>query len=321
VIAALFDVFARGGPATNPNLLPMIAGRIIRNLASQIRLVATGPQRRKQLRQLCRQQKAPLMVSFYHRVADSHPNDWTISREAFRRHVDFCRSHCELIALDELQRRVLAADSPRPTMTFTFDDGYRDNCEFAIPLLLEHKIPCVYFATLDNAINQKPFQHDQTSGVSLAVNTIADLRDMADHGIEIGLHTYSHVDFSRVQTAAVIRREILDAKDQLEQLIGHAVRYFAFPYGMPEQLTQAAIEAIHEAGLAGFCSAYGGYNLPGRDAFHIRRFHGDQEFWRFKNWLSFDQRKVRCEPRVRYFLPPAQSYGETIEQLAQQMCR
>ncbi len=299
----------------------MTNGQLLRKFASQIRLAAAAPSRRAHLRQLCLSQKAPLMVLFYHRVADSHTNDWTISRQAFRRHVEFCRSHCELIALDELQRRVLDSHSPRPTMTFTFDDGYRENCEFAIPLLLEYKIPCVYFATIDNAVNQKPFQHDQKSGVPLPVNTIAELREMADQGIEIGLHTYSHVDFSRVRSAAAIRREIIDAKDQLEQLIGHAVRYFAFPYGMPAQLTQAAIEGVHEAGLSGFCSAYGGYNLPGRDAFHIRRFHGDPEFYRFKNWLSFDRRKVRCEPRVRYFLPPAQSYGETIEQLAQEMCR
>jgi hypothetical protein len=92
----------------------------------------------------------------------------------------------------------------------------------------------------------------------------------------------------------------MEAKDELEQMIGRAIRYFAFPYGMPEQLTEEAIEVVQEAGFAGFCSAFGGYNLPGRDAFHIRRCHGDPEFSRFVNWLSFDPGKLRKEPVVRY---------------------
>jgi hypothetical protein len=68
-------------------------------------------------------------------------------------------------------------------------------------------------------------------------------------------------------------------------------------------LTQAAIACVQRAGLRGFCSAFGGYNLPGRDAFHIRRFHGDEDFARFRNWLDFDTRKLRHEPRIDYQLP------------------
>jgi hypothetical protein len=67
---------------------------------------------------------------------------------------------------------------------------------------------------------------------------------------------------------------------------------------MPEQLSPRVIEAIHEAGMSGFCSAYGAYNVPGRDDFHIRRIHGDVEDERFENWLYFDQCKLNSEPRI-----------------------
>jgi hypothetical protein len=81
---------------------------------------------------------------------------------------------------------------------------------------------------------------------------------------------------------------------------------------MPKHLTQIAIEAVDRAGFEGFCSAFGAYNLVGRDAFHIRRFHGDPELARLKNWLSFDERKIHIEPEVRYFLPPQRSFEKTL---------
>ena len=293
--------------------------RYLRSFANQARLLLTKPRRRARMRELCQRHRAPLLVSFYHRVADSDPNDWTISRAQFRRHIDYCREKFEFVSLSELQRRIVLADSPLPTITFTFDDGYRDNCESAIPLMLENQIPCVYFVAVGHVVRQNPFDHDQKIGKPLAVNSVQELREMAQCGIEIGLHTRNHVDFARVHDAKTIHAEIVDAKRELEQMIGREVRYFAFPYGLPDQLTQAAIEAVHEAGFAAFCSAYGGYNLPGGDPFHIRRFHGDPDFARFRNWVSFDESKVRREPRVRYFLPPARSYDATFEILEREL--
>ncbi len=260
--------------------------------------------RRRELDELTQQHAAPMSVLFYHRVADEHPNDWTISRADFQRHVAYCRKRFELIGLDEVQRRVHRNDSPRPAVTFTFDDGYAENCQFALPLLIRHRVPTVYFVATQHVLDQRPFPHDVAAGLPLPVNTVEQLRAAADGGIEIGLHTRNHVDFSLVRQPREIRREIVAAKGELENLIGRPVRYFAVPYGFPRQITQAVVDAVGEAGLRGFCSAFGAYNLPGRDPFHIRRIHGDPEFARLENWLAFDRRKVRGEPNVAYLLPP-----------------
>ncbi|MGB7328352.1 MAG: polysaccharide deacetylase family protein [Rubripirellula sp.] len=270
------------------------------------------PSRRARLRQAAKNGTAPISVSFYHRVADTSPNDWTISQQKFRQHIDYCQANFEMIGLDEVQRRVRFNDSRTAALSITFDDGYRDNCDFAIPLLLERGIPCTYFVTTCNVQGQKPFEHDVLQGDPLPLNTVKQIREMSDAGIEIGCHTRHHVDFSKIHDPAIVRDEIVRAKSDLEQIIGREVRYFAFPFGMPAQLTQSAIEVVDEAGFDGFCSAYGAYNLAGRDWFHIRRFHGDPEFVRLKNWLSIDPRKVRQEPEVRYFFPPAMSFQETF---------
>lgn len=280
--------------------------------ALHARSTLVTPLQRARLRKLAAHSVAPISVLFYHRVADSHPNDWTLSRDQFERHIDYCQEHLELIDLSEVQRRVRDKDSCSPAAAITFDDGYRDNCDFALPMLIERNVPCTYFVTTSNILNQSAFPHDKQAGKLIPVNTVAEIREASEAGIEIGCHTRHHVDFSRMRDPMVVRKEIVDAKVELEQMIGKPVRYFAFPFGLPKHLTQIAIEAVHEAGFEGFCSAFGAYNVVGRDAFHIRRCHGDPEFARLKNWLSFDQRKVRSEPEVRYFLPPQRSFELSV---------
>ena len=278
----------------------------LRHAALRAYNTLSGPWRQRRLARLAQQGAAPMCVLFYHRVADKHPNAWTISCEEFQRHVDYCREHFELIGLDELQRRVERDVSPRPTVTFTFDDGYAENCHNALPLLIEYQVPTVYFVATAPVLEQRPFEHDVEAGVPLPVNTVEQLRWAANSGIEIGLHTRSHIDFARTQDPTRVRDEIAGAKEELEGMIGRQVRYLAVPFGMPAQLTQTVIETAAKAGLKGFCSAFGAYNLPGRDSFHIRRIHGDPEFARLRNWLSFDRRRVRREPAVPYLLPEHQ---------------
>lgn len=273
------------------------AARWLRSGTTQL----LGPRR---LRRLAATGQAPIPVLFYHRVAAERPNDWTISPQRFEQQIDFLRASFEVIALDEVQRRIRHSDSRRPAVAITFDDGYAENCDFALPLLIRHQLPCTYFVTVEHVLTGRPFPHDVAAGVPLPVNRVDQLRAMADAGIEIGLHTRTHIDFSETSDPQTIDREIVQATAELSEIVGHPIRYFAFPYGMPEQLTEAAIEAVDRAGLAGFCSAFGAYNVPGRDAFHIRRVHGDADFARFRNWMHFDRQKLRREPSISYHLPP-----------------
>lgn len=262
------------------------------------RLVAR--RHKERLEQMSQRGEAPCMVAFYHRVADTHPNGWSINRGEFQRQLDYFQQRFEPVSLSEVQRRVSESFSAKPTITITFDDGYRDNVDFALPLLIERNMPCTYFVSTAHVLDQKPFGHDLGEGMALPINTVKQIREWSDAGIEMGCHTRNHVDFSKVHDPAERHREIVDAKDELEQITGKKVRHFAFPFGTAKQLTPEAIETVQQAGFEGFCSAFGGYNLVGRDAFHIRRFHGDPQFSRLVNWCSFDERKLALEPELSF---------------------
>jgi peptidoglycan/xylan/chitin deacetylase (PgdA/CDA1 family) len=254
---------------------------------------ATLPSRRRATVQRATHGREPIQILFYHRVADEHPNGWTMSTQSFARQIQWLRSRFKVVSLSEAQARIASGRNQCPTACITFDDGYADNRRFAIPLLRNQRIPFTYFVSTNHVLGKETFPHDIAAGRPLEVNTLTHLREMAAAGVEIGAHTRSHANLGGNLSRDELTGEIVGSKRELEAAIGCRVRYFAFPYGKHENLSAAAFRIAFEAGFDGVCSAYGGYNFPGDDAFHLRRFHADCEFIRFKNWLTIDPRKLR----------------------------
>jgi hypothetical protein len=62
-------------------------------------------------------------------------------------------------------------------------------------------------------------------------------------------------------------------------------------------MPQEAFQVARSAGYQAVCSAYGGYNFPGDDSFHLRRIHADNEMIRLRNWLTLDPRKTNSAHR------------------------
>ena len=58
----------------------------------------------------------------------------------------------EPLSLDQVAGRLAAgADHQRPFVSFTFDDGYRDNRDFALPVLKRHGVPMTVYVASDFA--------------------------------------------------------------------------------------------------------------------------------------------------------------------------
>ena len=154
---------------------------LLKHLALSSYYYASLPSRRRMATLRAVQHAAPVMVLFYHRVADLCPNDWTISTARFARQLEWIERHFDLVSLSEAQRRIRVG-SDRPAVSITFDDGYAENCTFALPLLVERKIPVTYFVAAEHVLAGTPFPHDIAAGMPLRPNTIAELQAVVGGG-------------------------------------------------------------------------------------------------------------------------------------------
>ena len=250
-------------------------------------------------RKAAAEHRSPVIVLFCHRIADDRANPWTTSNRTFARQIRWLAPRFDIVSLEEAQRRIRTGDNTRPCVSITFDDGYADNCRQAIPLLVRNQIPCTYFVTLRNVLEGEPFRHDVAQGNRFEPNNLEQLRAMAAAGIEIGAHTHTHPDLAKITDQRQLYHEVVESGRELQALLGRPVRYFAFPFGQRENLTSRAFQLARQAGYEAVCSAYGGYNFPGDDPFHLQRIHVDDDMIRLKNRVTVDPRKIST-PRFRY---------------------
>ncbi|MBZ0272454.1 polysaccharide deacetylase family protein [bacterium] len=91
-----------------------------------------------------------VVVLCYHRVIDGPLDGFqpgmVVSREIFRRHMEWLARHFDVIDLVDFVRAHLTGERPdRPTAIVTFDDGWLDNYEVAFPILKSLGLPATIY--------------------------------------------------------------------------------------------------------------------------------------------------------------------------------
>jgi peptidoglycan/xylan/chitin deacetylase (PgdA/CDA1 family) len=99
--------------------------------------------------------------------------------------------------------------------------------------------------------------------------TAAQVLQMDEEGLVIGSHTVDHVDLAHAPLTAA-RAQIVAGKQAMEQLLGHPVLDFAYPYGG----FNAAVETmVQQAGFRDAVTTMGGTTQTLAGRFELRRTH------------------------------------------------
>ena len=87
------------------------------------------------------------------REAAFQPNSHLeVTPEFLRAVLAYLRSqNIDIVTMDEMHRRLSERDFSRRFASFTFDDGYRDNRDFALPVMREFDAPFTVYVTSDFA--------------------------------------------------------------------------------------------------------------------------------------------------------------------------
>lgn len=148
----------------------------------------------------------------------------------------------------------------------TFDDGYVDTLEQALPILQKHGFSATcYF------ISQRTGQYNEWDAASLNVrkSLMNDGQIRAWHaaGMEVGAHSRTHPRLTGC-TDAELQEEIAGSKTDLEKLLGKPVTQFCYPYG---DLDQRVVAATRHAGFDAATTTQRGRARAGDDAMLLRR--------------------------------------------------
>jgi len=108
--------------------------------------------------------------------------------------------------------------------------------------------------------------------------------------VEIGSHTMSHASLAH-QPADVQNNEIRGSKACLEEILGHRITSFAYPYGGRSHYTNQTVTMVRDAGFEWACSNFAGAVRPGTDhwqlpRFLVRNWDGEQFAGRLRQWLQ-----------------------------------
>jgi peptidoglycan/xylan/chitin deacetylase (PgdA/CDA1 family) len=134
-------------------------------------LLQTARRAARRLRARLRQ-PAPGLILAYHRVASSplDPHRLCVSEDHFRGHMLALHDRWHPVRLTDIPKLV---SSPRfkspPFVAVTFDDGYVDNLETALPILEEAGVPATVFITVNNMDTGTPYWWDYLAAVLIRV--------------------------------------------------------------------------------------------------------------------------------------------------------
>lgn len=148
----------------------------------------------------------------------------------------------------------------------TFDDGYQNNVQNALPVLKKHGFTatCYAVSSMIGGVNS----WDRDIGVAQkSLMTTNDWHVWQDNGMEIGSHTRTHADLTKLTADAAID-EISASKRELEDSLGSEVRHFCYPYG---RFDSTHCQMAQQAGYVTATTTRRGRVQPGDDLYTLRR--------------------------------------------------
>jgi peptidoglycan/xylan/chitin deacetylase (PgdA/CDA1 family) len=167
----------------------------------------------------------------------------------------------------------------------SFDDGFRNNFTNALPVLIEHKVPAIFFVpTGIVSADWKTAQHYCINTTSyrgtMEMMTWDDLSEIILQGFEIGSHTRTHARFSSISSnPQAIEDEIHGSKNDLEAYLNIQCKYIAWPYGTLADSDRTSLSAVSTAGYTACFGAFRGTVKPNEtDMFSIPRHHFEVEW-------------------------------------------
>jgi peptidoglycan/xylan/chitin deacetylase (PgdA/CDA1 family) len=218
-----------------------------------------------------------LCVLMYHKVNDVEGNSVTVPVSLFDEQMAQLRElDYRPVSLDDVIAHYLEGVAlPSRAVLITFDDGYLDNLENAVPVLERYGYPAVLFAPIGYLGGKRPLPHDEHLASRGTVNRMLDWGDLADlerSGVRVESHGIGHKPLADLEVDEAAR-EITLSKLRLEEALGRPVRAFAYVKGSEAHYRPVHLSLLKQAGYDLAFTSISGGNGRHTDPLQLHRYN------------------------------------------------
>jgi peptidoglycan/xylan/chitin deacetylase (PgdA/CDA1 family) len=198
----------------------------------------------RQARAICRGRS---VILGYHGITrSSRRHDLSmllVSPTRFRAQVELLlEAGFTFVTVAHMAQLATGGEPPPGYAAISFDDGMRNNHAIALPILKSYGVPATVYVTIGFIGATSPWVGARSDNQMLSE---PEIRELAAEGWELGAHTMTHPDLSKLDYETC-RREIEDSRTALERIGGVPVETFAYPFG---HHSPAALAAARDSGL------------------------------------------------------------------------
>jgi peptidoglycan/xylan/chitin deacetylase (PgdA/CDA1 family) len=159
----------------------------------------------------------------YHSVGGGLPT--SVPSAEFTEQMTALAERFRVVRLRDLPTALRACRGEENLACVTFDDGFLDNVEHALPVLDRLRLRATFFPATGFLGGQFV-----THAGSAAMMSAAHLRLLTSLGHEVGSHTVTHAKLSRLPWKSALE-ELRHSKDEIESVVAEAVVSLAYPKG------------------------------------------------------------------------------------------
>lgn len=190
----------------------------------------------------------------YVHILNGHMIDWHHDNDAdgerFEMQLKALHKYCDFVNFEDAVQLILNHEKvKRPTIAFTFDDGWRDCYTQIAPKLEKYGINAMFFINpnVTDAVDKKDNKYIENFTVNTTKSpgkypmTWEQIQNLKKRGFLFGAHTLDHYCIND-NNITELEHQIGDCRSVMEKRLGVACEYFAFPYGRLEHANSKAIE-------------------------------------------------------------------------------
>lgn len=201
--------------------------------------------------------------------------------KAFGRLLDKLQSQADLIRIEDAVKLIQNKTKvDRPKVSFTFDDGFIDCHQHLAPTLEKFGTNAAFFVN-PRYIGAEPdyierFNRTAVRSFGRLPMTTHMVRDLDDRGFVIGCHTGDHARLDDPDPST-LTDQIVTSREEVETLTGSECKWFAWPYGTYEDISEDGLALALDTYEVVFSSArYTSYSSEAGRVLNRRHF---EVFW------------------------------------------